>query len=187
MFVAMSPSAEALAACASLLEPLRRGQDDTRTVRWVDARALHVTLKFLGDTDVGRIDTVVSATQAAVGSLRPFTVTLAEAGVFPSRSRPRVLWVGVADGAEELRRLAAAIDELLGREGWPREDRPFRAHVTVGRADGSPAAGAAASRLVAAATGWQTAFDASAVTIFRSELGSGPARYTELGRAQLGG
>jgi len=101
--------------------------------KWVNPANMHLTLKFLGDVEPERIAAISAAAGEAIGRFAPFSVRLSGAGAFPSVSRPRVVWVGVGDGAAELGRLAAAVDEALGGIGCERERRRFSAHLTLGR------------------------------------------------------
>lgn len=129
-FVAVELSEESRRLCAALQERLRRG---VTGVKWVEPEQFHLTLKFLGDVPRGDVPRVSEALEAAAARLEPFTLSLRGAGAFPNQRRARVVWIGVEQGAEELRRAAAAVEEALGPLGYPPEDRPFRAHLTVGR------------------------------------------------------
>jgi 2'-5' RNA ligase len=106
-------------------------------VRWVRPEQMHLTLRFLGDTPLDRLPAVQQAMNAAAGTSAPFTLQLDGVGCFPNRSRPRVVWVGLAaaGGGESapLLALKAALDGALVPLGWPPEDRPFAAHLTLGR------------------------------------------------------
>jgi 2'-5' RNA ligase len=80
-----------------------------------------------------------------------------------------------------------AIDEELAARDWAADSRPFRAHLSIGRADGVPGAGRAVEALAAAAVRLDAAWTADAVVLYRSELGRGPARYTSIATVPLGG
>lgn len=96
--------------------------------RFVDPYKMHFTLQFLGEVGEQAIDDV----RKALGSVRfkPFSVSLAGVGAFPSRRSPRVVWVGVDEGATELTELAGEINRALAPLGL-RPDKPFKAHVTI--------------------------------------------------------
>ncbi|MBO0690967.1 MAG: RNA 2',3'-cyclic phosphodiesterase [Candidatus Dormibacteraeota bacterium] len=104
--------------------------------RWVPAVNLHLTLRFLGNLEPATLEAV----RGGLGGVRgePFTVALGELGTFGSRSAPRVVWLGVQAGLDEMARLAAAIEEPVRAAGVPGEDRPFRAHLTLARAGSRP-------------------------------------------------
>jgi len=118
------------------IEPLKAFSEELRRtgapLKLVDLRQIHLTLKFLGDTEEVLVPKIVDAMRASAAGVSPFTVRLVGAGAFPNLRRPNVLWVGMA-GAEPLveiaRRLEAGIEPL----GYPRERRDFSPHVTVAR------------------------------------------------------
>lgn len=156
-----------------------RDREGARGIRWVRTDALHLTLRFLGSTPRDRIPALERAL-AAIGDRPAFAVELRGAGGFPSPHRPRVLWIGLTRGVEPLTALADDVGRVLEPLGWAeREGRPFRAHLTVARTDAVPFAvgGAAAAALGEAARDVRIAFTADRVTLFRSILGRGPARY----------
>jgi RNA 2',3'-cyclic 3'-phosphodiesterase len=93
----------------------------------------HLTLRFLGDTDPADLDRIAAALAAAFRDRPAFEFTLAGIGAFPSPRRPRVVWIGVTDGADELRALAARLADALASVGVPPEPEPFVPHVTLFR------------------------------------------------------
>lgn len=155
-------------------------------LRWVVGDNLHLTLRFLGSTPPGRVAAVAAAAERAAAVRKPFVVRLAGAGGFPSSARPRVVWLRTVEGAKDLEELAVGLDGELDAAGWPPDTRPFRAHLTIGRADGVPGAGRAVEALAAAAESLDAAWLVDRVVVYRSELGRGPARYTPLASAPLG-
>src|SRR5256885_1874599 len=77
-----------------------------------------------------RLAGVERAIAAAAAASAPFRLRLHGGGGFPRPDRPRTLWLQITDGAEDLAGLARHVDDHLAREEWPRESRPFRAHLT---------------------------------------------------------
>ncbi|HEX6208140.1 MAG TPA: RNA 2',3'-cyclic phosphodiesterase [Actinomycetota bacterium] len=100
--------------------------------RWDPPEKWHVTLKFLGRTWPRLVERVEEACRETAASVEPFEARLTSLGVFPSPGRARVLWVGLDDRTEGLRRLAAGLDERLASEFEP-EKRAFTPHLTVAR------------------------------------------------------
>ncbi|HEY3285381.1 MAG TPA: RNA 2',3'-cyclic phosphodiesterase [Armatimonadota bacterium] len=129
-FIALELNEPVRIHSASLQDKLRRA---VTSVKWVDPLQLHLTLKFLGDVSTERIPEVSNALEQVVAERAPFDVTFRGAGAFPNARRPRVLWVGAHQGAEELCRLAAAVETAMERLGFPKEDKLFRPHLTLGR------------------------------------------------------
>jgi len=103
------------------------------TVGWVRPEGLHLTLKFLGEIPQEQLATVSSAVQAGATTIAPFSFVLAELGGFPDLQRPRVLWIGVPEGHQSLKQLQESIEEQLVGQGFPREQRDFSPHLTIGR------------------------------------------------------
>lgn len=101
-------------------------------VRWVHDEGLHMTLKFFGEVGGERVDVIAEALRFAAQGAGPLTLELGDLGAFPSRSRPRVLWVGVhAPPALEL--LQDRIERGCEAIGFPPEGAPFQPHITLGR------------------------------------------------------
>ncbi|HWC75689.1 MAG TPA: RNA 2',3'-cyclic phosphodiesterase [Gemmatimonadales bacterium] len=119
------------------LAPLRRREK--LPVKWVRPENIHLSLKFLGDVDESREPELRAALQRATGKrggAEPRTLTLQVTGfgVFPDYRRPHILWAGVTpDPALEL--LQHGVEQAFEPLGFPMEARPFRPHVTVGRAN----------------------------------------------------
>jgi 2'-5' RNA ligase len=134
LFVALEiPSA--VREMAVLLDELRTADAASlkNKARWVRAENLHVTLKFIGNVDAGKLD-AIRAELAKVGSGAPVELRFHRLGFFPNERRPRVLWVGV-ESSPNLAALAAQIDALLSKSAIPRETRDFSPHLTLARFD----------------------------------------------------
>ena len=174
-------------AVAELVDSVRANADRSqRDVRWVRLDGLHLTLRFLGPTEEVGIPAVAAAVDQAAAETRQFEVAIGGAGAFPSVARPRALWLGVTRGVNELGAVARRLDDRLADVGWARDDRPYRAHLTLARSDGVRAGPDVARRLIAAATPFETTFRAESLALFESISGGGPARYEPLHEARLG-
>ena len=174
-------------AVAELVDSVRAGANpDKRDVRWVRLEGLHLTLRFLGPTAEEGIPDVAAAVDRAAAAIEPFDVAIGGAGAFPSVARPRALWLGVTAGANELGAAARTLDDRLAEVDWSRDDRAYRAHLTLARSDGVRAGPEVARRLIAAAESFETRFQAESLVLFESISGGGPARYEPLHQARLG-
>ncbi len=172
---------------ARLIAAARPATGAGRGVRWVGEDALHLTIRFLGATPADRVDAAASAVEAAARAARPFRVAIGRSGAFPRESAPRTLWLGVEEGGDELAALAAGVGLALADRGWPREERPLRAHLTLGRCE-DPAVGArAAAALAAASARFRATWPVGSLVLFESHLGHGPARYAVVAEHRLGG
>ncbi len=130
IFLAVFPSAEAQEAAARVIERLRHPGDG---VSWVKRDNLHYTVRFMGALGASGLARVTeAANQGVVGHAR-FEAALGAAGAFPNPRRARVLWLGLAQGAEALAALARSVEEALRRRGFDRADHAFTSHLTLGR------------------------------------------------------
>lgn len=192
LFVAVPLGEEARASVARLVEEVQASAEaaaraQRSPVRWVRMDGLHVTLRFLGPTPKERIAELSAIVDDAAASVAPFRVSIRGSGAFPSARRPRTLWLGIDDGAATLAALARRFDDGLAKAGWPIDDRPIRAHLTLARADGRREGPAVADLLAAHAAGFETQFPADRLVLFESVTGGGPARYITRHTASLSG
>ena len=102
-------------------------------VKWVAPENFHVTLKFLGNVHEDAISDVCTAVDNAAQLFSPFDLSISGLGAFPSVSRARIVWVGTKNGRDQLIALATAVDKNLAQLGFEREDKDFKAHITIGR------------------------------------------------------
>jgi 2'-5' RNA ligase len=110
-------------------------------IRWVRPETIHLTLAFLGDISQESLDKIGNSMLSIGRSFAPFEVRIGDLGAFPSRSRPRVIWIGV-ERCAPLMELQAALAGTLADLGLPGEDRPYTPHLTLGRSRRlDPAAG----------------------------------------------
>ncbi len=155
-------------------------------IRWVRPESIHVTLKFLGDVRAEQIGEISESIRIAIESLSTFEVMVGGAGVFPDSRRPRVLWVGVEKGSEELALLALKIEDVCSNFNFKKEMRAFSAHLTIGRVR-SPKG--IASLVEAMQTiGFQGgSYSVGEVVVMKSNLQQTGAIYTPLHQIKLQG
>ncbi len=188
-FIAIPLDDDARQALQTLLASLQ-AQTPPRLVRWTAPAHIHITLKFLGDTRPDQVTAVTAALNAVAASRPPFRVTLAGRGCFPNFKRPNVIWVGVLDHGQQLRRLAESIERSLVGLGWPAEARPFTPHLTLGRV-ANHASGAERAELGAIIArqevGELARLPVAAVHFIRSDLRPTGPIYTTLSISPLAG
>jgi 2'-5' RNA ligase len=115
-----------------LLDVLQRAASPSGSnVRWSRSEGLHITLKFLGEVSPEKAEQIKTQLQS-VRLADPLPIQVRGAGFFPNERAPRVIWVGIQAGPE-LAELARRIEESLAPLGIAKEDRPFSAHLTLGR------------------------------------------------------
>ena len=96
LFCALELPAELRARAWAHLARLRESAPQVRAT-WEQEAKLHITLKFLGETEAARLEALTAATERAAAHVSPFGLTIAGAGAFPAEHNPRVLWLGTAD------------------------------------------------------------------------------------------
>jgi 2'-5' RNA ligase len=145
-----------------------------------------VTLRFLGPTAESRVPNAAAAVASAADGFAPFAIRISGADAFPAVGRPRTIWLDLDRGADDLAALAARLDDALAGAGWERERRPFRAHLTLARADGVRAGPATVAALRAAAAELALESPIDRMVLFESITGSGRARYVDRATVPLG-
>lgn len=166
----------------------RQAPEDS--VKWVNPEAIHLTLKFLGDTPVTKISKVADALAAACKGIAPFDVSFEGRGCFPNMRRPRVIWVAVRDhSGASLMRLQAAIEQQVSPLGFPTEERGFSPHLTLGRVarNAGPRDEAAIGQMVEKSVVEQIAVQrVAAVHLIKSDLRPTGPIYNQLATVVLG-
>ncbi len=126
LFIAVDLSEAAVTHLAHAIAGLHVVQARARVTareRW------HVTLAFLGDVAVSRLEAVEKALHAAAGHARAFQLHIAGGGTF----RSQVLWAGIAGDVDGLNILARLVRLELRKAKLPHDDRPYRPHLTLAR------------------------------------------------------
>ncbi|HUS86116.1 MAG TPA: RNA 2',3'-cyclic phosphodiesterase [Bacteroidales bacterium] len=101
-------------------------------IRWVEPDNIHVTLAFLGDMTTDRINDVIRILKEVAAESISFRLLIKGTGLFRGTEDPRIIWLGIEDTGP-LNAVRHKVCELLSREKLIRDDRPFKAHITVGR------------------------------------------------------
>jgi len=139
----------------------------------------HITLDFLG-----RVDNevrVIDALDVLARGTAPFAVRLGGAGSFPEHGKAKVVWLGVADGHQELGALATIVRNAVRST----ESRPFHPHVTIARSDRPRAVRPLVPALDEGRVG--PSWEVDAVELVSSDTHPSGARYTTVARIPLGG
>ena len=177
LFVAFEVPEDVRASLAGAVAPVRERYPKAR---WVPTQNQHVTVKFLGATYPRLVEWVTETAARVAGDHPSFATRVEGLGAFPSARRARVLWAGLDDGGQRLERLAASLDEALGREFRP-EKRAFTPHLTVARFD--PPVG-----LEPADVSYESEpFEIDRIVLFRSHLRRPAPIYEPLATFALGG
>jgi 2'-5' RNA ligase len=158
-----------------------------KTVRWVPAHNIHLTLKFLGNVSPTNLDTLVQVIRAEALRYHPMEIVVGGFGAFPNRLRPRVIWVGVTV-PPELLELQRGVDRETERLGYLGEERGFSPHLTLGRVS-QHATPDEVRRVAGGLNGIQVGelgrVVVKEIVLFRSDLQPGGAVYAPLITAPL--
>jgi 2'-5' RNA ligase len=172
-FLAIDVPEEIRKRLATMQDELR---PSSSAAKWVSPESIHLTLKFMGEIPEQRRSDV----DRAMDGLRwkPFSVAVRGVGFFPGLASPRVLWAGLESSM--VAGLAKEIDSRLEQEGFEREERDFRAHLTLARTKGNRLE----RSLVKAAERFQQmefgTFIANSVYFYQSTLKPSGSVYTKL-------
>jgi RNA 2',3'-cyclic 3'-phosphodiesterase len=128
LFIAIQIPQDIRASIGSLLSEFRSIDPQ---MKWVRAENLHVTLKFLGETDSSKLKAIENSL-STVHFLQPVTLNFSGLGFFPNAKHPSVVWGGVQP-SPNLRALAGEIDSQMASLGFPKEHRVFTPHLTLAR------------------------------------------------------
>lgn len=156
-------------------------------LRRVRAENLHVTLAFLGQTPDDRLGDVTEAAREAARPVSRFRLAFGHPGRFPERGRPRVVWLGIADGAQSVLELGESAYSGLRSRGLRFDDRRLAPHLTLARV--AEDATAAEAKTVGAALedlpSSNLAFEVSNIAVVQSVLSPKGPRYTALATVPL--
>ena len=188
-FIAIELNETINAALTDLQEQLK-AKVPHGSVRWVRSEGIHLTLKFLGDVPVNRIEEIEQALAQACAGFPAFSFSVEGLGCFPNPRRPRVVWVGVREESGNLAGLQKAIEDGMERLGFAPEGRRFHAHLTLGRTQrrASSSDVRRLGQLVSETDiGELGQMQARSVSLIKSDLRPTGAVYTQLAAVELEG
>jgi len=129
-FVAINLNPEIKKTLIQLIKELDTGR---KNIKWVAEQGMHLTLKFLGEIGREKATEIENSLRRISEKYRPFSLKFKGTGCFPpGKKAPRVLWVGIEE-EEILKALQSELEAELEKLGFPREERGFHAHLTLGR------------------------------------------------------
>jgi 2'-5' RNA ligase len=167
-FLALDPPPEVLRRIADIQAAIRR--NIRGTWRWVRPEGIHLTLKFFGDIVQNDVDAIAEVVAGQATVVRPLYLEVKGLGVFPGLRRPRVLWLGIGGEVERLTALQKAIDQGLETSGFAREERPFRAHLSLARIKSPQSLEGLNGILAAKGSESFGKFTATGLSLFQSDL-----------------
>ena len=132
LFIAIGLPASVRQKVRQHVERLRDAVPAARA-SWTREENLHLTLKFLGDTPLTKVQELSAAIQLAANAVTSFELIVADCGAFSTRGKPHVLWIGIQDSSARLNDFYQALESECVELGFPREERPFHPHLTIAR------------------------------------------------------
>jgi 2'-5' RNA ligase len=156
-------------------------------VSWVRRENLHLTLQFLGEVSVNRLDQVFQAADAAADTVFPFEFVVEGAGFFGSVRSPRVAWAGVADPPPALHRLQLSVAQQLAEGGFVPGKQKFESHITLGRIRESAQAAELTSQLASANNTAFGVVPVNRLVVLQSHLEPSGVLYSILHESKLKG
>ncbi|MBM2838384.1 MAG: 2',3'-cyclic phosphodiesterase [Deltaproteobacteria bacterium] len=174
---------EALLEKISSIQEKLKGLD--AEVSWTKVSSIHLTIRFLGDIEEGLVDKVDAAIKEASIGQPPFDINIKGSGVFPNLKHPRVIWLGIDDGAKGLTNLQQGFEDGLKALGFEPEEREFRPHLTLGRVKGQKGKESLSSAVSELRDVEIGSFTIDRVILYKSELKPTGAIYTKLREVEL--
>jgi len=168
----------------NIISSVLKVQDDIRSygfkTRWVQKENIHITLKFLANINKADVEKIGKEIFESAKEYPPLKLAIKGVGVFPGIKRPRVIWIGITGQIDLLIEMHKTLDKRLETIGFPKESRPFRGHLTIGRIKGK----VDPQRLIAAIKEFgefeSETFIANKLILFKSELNPSGSIYTKL-------
>jgi 2'-5' RNA ligase len=161
-----------------------RKQISDAAASWSRVENIHLTLKFFGNVAADRIPVISAAASRTVAEFSTFPIGIGDTGVFPRPSRPQVLWIGVKDPSGKLSALQGRLENECAAEGFEKEDRAYRPHLTIARIRNPEGARRLAdTHLQMPFT--TTEVDLTELILFRSELSPKGSKYTAISKHQI--
>ncbi|MDR4503434.1 MAG: RNA 2',3'-cyclic phosphodiesterase [Candidatus Scalindua sp.] len=130
LFVAIEIEKRIKERILELLENLKRTGAD---IRWVASENLHVTVKFIGDSDPVILPSLAKSLENVASGFNPFRIEIENFAVFPTAKKPRIVFVGLRDKENNLTKIFEAVETETEKFGIKRESRKYFGHITVGR------------------------------------------------------
>ena len=186
LFLALPVPSEIKAGLSTAQNELRRLLPPG-AASWTRAENMHLTLRFLGDVDDQRVETLIANVTAAMSGFGALPVAAERLGVFPDLRYPRVVWAWVHDEADRLaelqRRVATATNEFTCEHA----EEKFTGHITLARIKQikRPQAEVISSFLRSAANRQFGVWTMDHLELIRSELSPKGSRYSCLARFLL--
>jgi 2'-5' RNA ligase len=129
-FIALEMPIEIQIKLGDIIGQLKKTGAD---VKWVDPSNIHLTLKFLGEIPESAVLRAGLGLNTLKGKFKTIHSGLGGLGAFPSLDRPKVIWAGLSQGAEEIKEIYREVERLTADISEEEKGREFSPHLTLGR------------------------------------------------------
>jgi len=184
-FLAIDPPEVVLDNIQALQNRLKKSIQGA--IRWVRPEGIHLTLKFFGDISAYDVENISETIASKTTTVPPITLEIRGMGAFPDVNRPRVIWLGITGQLAPLLSLQRDLEEVFSKLGFPKENRPFRAHLTMGRVRVPKGIIGLAPSVEAGRNLMAGNFTVGEITLFQSSLSPQGAIYSKLAAFPLQG
>jgi len=181
-FIAIDFDNEIKNNLSQLITGLKKGSSN---IKWIEHHGMHLTLKFLGEIPPEKVSEVESSLLKVTEKHRHFPLRFKGTGTFPEgNKKPRILWVGIEDN-ETLKILQSEIESELEKIHFPRENRKFHPHLTLGRVKSYYNLSLTLSEIAKEREKDFGEMVVKKITLFKSTLKRSGAEYTILSEHEL--
>jgi 2'-5' RNA ligase len=184
-FLAIEPTEDVLQAVSRLQENLKK--EIKGKISWTRPEGNHITLKFFGNIDQDDVKNICAIMKKQVASMPTLSLNVEKIGVFPDARKPRVLWLGATGDIEKLVALQTQVEKDFEGIGFPSENRPFHAHLTLGRIKIPQEIMGISEALQKYNDFVGGKFNCSEIILFQSKLSRRGAVYTKLEKFSFSG
>jgi len=164
------------------LQNILRSSDSD--VKWVEPSNIHITLKFLGNINSIQLEKAKESMSVIAKGFKPFGLSLSKIGAFPKLDFPRVIWIGIDKGREELISLNHRIEEVFEKSNFRttvhKEGRSYEPHLTIGRVRSGRNKDVLKKVIMEHDFSIKAIMDANKITLYQSTLTSDGPIYTVL-------
>jgi len=182
IFIAIDLDNEIKKNLSLLILKLNKGN---RNIKWVKNQGMHMTLKFLGEIKKEKVSEIESALLEVTKEYKSFPLRFKGTGTFPPGKKvPRVLWIGI-ERCEILKSLQSRLEEELEKLDFPKENREFHPHLTLGRVKTSFVLGPTLSEFEIHNNTDFGEMEVNKITLFMSTLKPTGAEYTVISEFEL--
>ena len=181
-FIAIELPNEIKNKISELLHKIKQTRAD---VKWVNPQSIHLTLKFLGNIETGKIEDILSGIKNSSEGIKPFSVEINSISAFPKPEYPRVVWIGINEKTGTLLTLSQKMEENLSYLGFEKEERSFKPHLTLGRVKSQKRKEQLLSFIIQSKDLSLGMFSVTEISLMQSILKPSGAEYSCLGRVGL--